>query len=89
MADILLMTMVVLLGLILLSLWIVLYQLVKQQGRMLLRLDAMEGRFAHGARGTVTTGLTVDGVQARPRGLPLGTPLPPFTYLILRGKWWP
>jgi hypothetical protein len=39
MVEILLSAVVALLGLILLSLWFVLYQLVKQQGRMLLRLD--------------------------------------------------
>jgi peroxiredoxin len=86
MADMLLVAVAVLLGLILLSLWVVLYQLVKQQGRMLLRLDEVERRFAHSRRGTVTTGLTLNGAQARPRGLPVGTPLAPFHLPDLTGQ---
>jgi peroxiredoxin len=73
-----------------LSLWAVLYQLVKQQGRMLLRLDEVEHRVVHGSRGTVTTGLTVNGApngaQAGPRGLPVGTSLTPFHLPDLAGQ---
>jgi peroxiredoxin len=86
MTDTLLVAVVMLLGLILLSLWAVLYQVVKQQGRMLLRLDEVERRSAHGSRGTVTTGLTLDGAPARPRGLPVGTPFAPFHLPDLTGQ---
>jgi len=65
MAGTLLVALMVLLGLILLSIWIVLYQLIKQQGRILLRLDDVKHRFAHGTRGVVTTGLALNGVPGR------------------------
>jgi peroxiredoxin len=74
--PILLKTVVVLLSLILISLWLVLYQLVKQQGRMMLRLDALEG---HG-------GAAVRGVQIGPRGVGIGREFEPFSLPGLDGR---
>lgn len=71
---------VVLLFLILITLWLVLYQLVKQQGRMLLRLDEMEGgspAIAHG---------TVGMAQIGPRGLGVGKPFDSFSLPDLTGQ---
>ena len=73
-------TVVVLLSLILISLWLVLYQLVKQQGRMLLRLDELEGR-AHGG-GRAAPG----GVQIGLRGLGVGKPFDAFSLPDLGGR---
>lgn len=72
----LLTTVVVLLSLILISLWLVLYQLVKQQGRMMLRLDALEG---HG-------GAFVRGVQIGPRGVGVGKEFELFSLPDLDGR---
>jgi peroxiredoxin len=58
--------------LILLSLWGILYQIVKQQGRILLRLDALDQRF--------------EPVAAGPRGLNTGTPIAPFRLADLDGQ---
>lgn len=57
-----------LLGLTLAGLSSVVYQLVRQQGRFLLRLEELEARMA-------STEASPDG---RPHGLPVATPLPPF-----------
>lgn len=75
----LLTTTVVLLGLILVSLWVVLYQLVKQQGRLLLRQDDLESRLTGAVRAAPT-------VEVQPKGLPVGTPVPPFRLPDLTGK---
>ena len=69
------MVITVLLGLILISLWVVLYQLVKQQGRMLLRLDGLERRVGHASQD-----------QAQPSGLPVGTSIPSFRLPNLKGQ---
>ncbi|HEX8652853.1 MAG TPA: redoxin domain-containing protein [Pyrinomonadaceae bacterium] len=71
---------VVLLSLILLSLWLVLYQLVKQQGRMLLRLDGLEKGSPGYGQGTV------GGVQIGPRGLGVGEPFDSFSLPDLAGQ---
>src|SRR5437660_8942329 len=76
MEALLLKLVVVLLGLILVSLWLVLYQLMKQQGRMLLRLDHLDGRGAHAGH----------GAQAQPTGLPVGTQIASFRLPDLAGK---
>jgi peroxiredoxin len=60
--------------LILLSLWGILYQVIQQQGRILLRLDALDQRLA-----PVNAG-------AGPEGLAVGTPVPPFRLPDLDGK---
>jgi len=85
---------VVLLGLILLSLWLVLYQLVKQQGRLLLRLDRVEHRLANpGHVGFVPSSAVnhaheprLNGNHAPPQGLPVGTAAPPFRLPDLTGR---
>ena len=64
-----------LLGLTLMALSSVVYQLVRQQGRFLLRLDELEARTA-GAE---------PSPDGRPRGLPVATPVPPFRLPDLRG----
>lgn len=73
------------LGFIVIGLAVLLYQLVKQQGRLLMRLDQVErhlGLFSEEAveRGTVA-------LQARePSGLPVGTALPDFELPDLDGR---
>jgi peroxiredoxin len=67
---------VLLLSLILVSLWLVLYQLVKQQGRMLLRLDALEG----GAHASPRA------VQIGPSGLGVSKEFEPFSLEDLDGR---
>jgi peroxiredoxin len=71
----------VLLSLILISLWIVFYQIFKQQGRILLRLDELQqpGQAA-GA------GLEKPGEQAEPEGLPLQSGFPSFGFPDLAGR---
>lgn len=76
MEQTLLTTVVVLLSLILISLWLVLYQLVKQQGRMMLRLDTLEG---HGSA-------DLHGVQIGPRGVGVGKEFEPFNFPDLDGR---
>lgn len=66
---------VLLLGLILVSLWVVLYQLIKQQGRMLLRLDHLDHEGAHAG-----------AARAQSAGLPVGTPIAAFRMPDLTGK---
>jgi peroxiredoxin len=80
MEQTLLTAVVVLLSLILLSLWLLLYQLVKQQGRMLLRLDGLEGGLPVGGQGAV------GGVQIGPRGLGVGKPFDSFSLPDLAGQ---
>jgi peroxiredoxin len=73
------MTVIVLLLLILISLWVGFYQLVKQYGRLLLRLDQLEHRAPDGARGTPDE-------EVEPAGLSMGTPFPSFEFPDLDGK---
>jgi peroxiredoxin len=68
-----------LLSLILVSIWVGFYQLVKQQGRILLRLDELE----RGAAGQQAEGLHEHAVF---EGLPLGTVFPGFELPDLDGK---
>jgi peroxiredoxin len=79
----LLVVIVILLGLILLSLWLVLYQLVKQQGRMLLHLDDVERRLANAGHGVITSGVQI---ERTPTGLDVGTPLESFSLPHLMGQ---
>src|SRR5271157_2636674 len=60
--------------LILASLWIGLYQVVKQQGRILLRLDQLEPQ------------RSAASPQADPAGLPVGTAFPSFRLSDLSGR---
>jgi peroxiredoxin len=70
-----------LLLLILLSIWVGFYQLVKQQGRILLRLDALErGAFAWNRDSAGAS------EQDHVDGLPLGTVFPDFELPDLSGK---
>src|SRR5690349_14006895 len=61
-------------ALILLSLWGILYQVVKQQGRILLRLDGLDRRLGG-----------EEDVHGTP-GLGVGTPVAPFRLPDLDGK---
>ena len=63
------------------GLWFVLYQVIKQQGRMLLHLDNVEQSLANGGRGVVAA-----GAQAGAGGLAVGTPLAPFELPDLTGR---
>jgi peroxiredoxin len=72
-------TILVLLTLILIGVCVGFYQIVKQQGRILLRLDQLEA--------TPNTGATeTPREQSEPGGLPLGTDFPAFAYPDLSGK---
>ena len=71
----------VLLGLILVSLWAILYQLMKQQGRMLLRLDTLEVQSARAG-----AGLCGDGGRPAPHGLEVGTLFGDFHLPDLEGR---
>ena len=75
------MTVAVLLLLILVSLWIGFYQLFKQQGRILLRLDQLE---QHGP--ATHPRLEKSGEQTEPGGLPLQSVFPAFSLPDLTGK---
>jgi peroxiredoxin len=66
-----------LMGLVVAALSSVAYQLVRQQGRILLRLDELEARSAGGEPSPA------DG---RPRGLPVATSVPPFRLPDLSGS---
>jgi peroxiredoxin len=76
---------VTLLGLLVVGQWIVLYQVLRQQGRLLLRLDEVEqGLSPIGQAAFVPTAAANGHVQ--PRGLPVGTSVPPFRLPDLTGK---
>jgi peroxiredoxin len=64
----------VMLVLILISLWVGLYQVVKQQGRILLRLDQLEAP------------RPADSPDPAPSGLPVGTAFPNFRLPDLSGR---
>jgi peroxiredoxin len=73
------------LGLALAGLAVALYQIVRQQGRLLLRLDQVERRLGLDAREAVLRGTVA--IQARqPAGLALGTTLPDFHLPDLDGR---
>jgi peroxiredoxin len=72
---------VALLALLLISVWAGFYQLVKQQGRMLLRLDALEQH----ANPPVAPAETAHR-KSEPEGLPLETEFPAFAFPDLAGK---
>jgi peroxiredoxin len=82
----LLSVLVVLLALILLTLWAVLYQLVKQQGRMLLRLDGVEYRLGYGIPAAQANGLPALGVLRGPSGPAVGTPVESLQLPNLEGR---
>ena len=63
----------VLLVLILLSIWVGFYQILKQQGRILLRIDALEQPHT-------------DAAPAEPQGLDIGSEFPTFTLPGLSGN---
>ena len=77
---------VLLLALIGISFGVVLYQVIKQQGRLLLRLDAIEGHLGLDAQMTLQTGLARAGVLGQGDGLPQGTVFPPFRVPDLTGR---
>ena len=71
---------IVLLLLVLISIWIGFYQLVKQQGRILLRLDELERTQVTGSR------LKNPSEETEPDGLPVETDFPAFELPDLTGK---
>ena len=75
------MIIILLLLLILISLWIGFYQIVKQQGRILLRLDQLE---QNGQAAGV--GLEKPGKEAEAAGLPLQSDFPAFEFSDLAGR---
>ena len=67
--------------LILASLWIGFYQIVKQQGRILLRLDQLEGKTQ-----SAQTKVEKPSEEAEPVGLPLEMDFPAFSFSDVWGK---
>src|SRR5438876_126875 len=76
----LLLVVAVLLLLVLGTLWAVFYQLLKQQGRILLRLDELEQALALAAQGAMPS------MPAAPAGLEVGAELQPFRLRDLSGR---
>lgn len=72
----------ILLILILISVWVGFYQLVKQYGRLLLRLEQLE----RGARGTPETQPENAREETEPAGISIGTTFPSFSFPDLNGK---
>ncbi len=70
---------------VLVSVWGLFYQLLRQQGRLLLRLETLEERFASGAP-LVQPGLPINGSPVEPPGLPIGAEVPPFRLRDLDGN---
>src|SRR5947207_5072167 len=68
-------TLIVLEALTLLSIWVLLYHLIKQQGRILLRLDQMGD-----------DGFAQHGKPSRPTGLAVGVAFPSFRFPDLQGR---
>lgn len=75
-----------LLLLILLSLWTVFYQFIKQQGRLLLRLDNIEQHLGTDGQAVIARGVQLNRGQAEPMGLKVGTPIEPFSLPDLTGQ---
>jgi peroxiredoxin len=63
-------------AIILLSLWGILYQVVKQQGRILLRLDGLDQRPGHAGR----------GAETESQGLDVGTSITPYRLSDIDGQ---
>jgi peroxiredoxin len=66
-----------LIGVAIVALLSIVYQLVRQQGRMLLRLDELESH---------STATEPSPANGRPAGFPVATPLPPFRLPDLSGS---
>jgi peroxiredoxin len=81
----LLVAIAVLSGLILLSLWAVLYWVIKQQGRLLLRQDDLENRIVHGSLAAVPESVSVLNPSKR-AGLAVGATFPPFRLPDITGQ---
>jgi peroxiredoxin len=75
-----------LLALTLISLWFGFYLLVKQQGRILLRLDQLEHQAASAAAATPAARPEAPAEPAEPDGELVGTEFPAFAYPELTGK---
>jgi peroxiredoxin len=69
-------------GIILASLWILLYQLLRQQGRILLRLDSLEQTPLRGGSASGGSG------QLEAAGLSVGVAVPPILLPDLDGQTW-
>src|SRR5437867_363015 len=76
--------MIVVLGIVILGLAAVVYQLIKQQGRILLRLDHLE-RLAE-EEGKAVKGPVPDSLKSEPQGIPPGTPVAPFSLPDVSGR---
>lgn len=73
------------LGLLTIGLGVVLYQLVKQQGRLLLRLEQVERRLGLDPEEGLESGTFTLSARS-PGGLPVGTALPDFRLPDLHGR---
>ncbi|MDQ3871022.1 MAG: peroxiredoxin family protein [Chloroflexota bacterium] len=74
MADLALWLLVAVMGVGLVALWAFVFQLVRQQGRVLLRIDRLEDRL----QAAGIEGFSTNGAYARPEGLPVGAQFPDF-----------
>jgi peroxiredoxin len=80
-----LVTVLAVLGLVVSGLAAVLFQVIKQQGRLLLRLDQLEKHLGLSAGQAIERGTVA--LQAQdPEGLPVGTALPDFELPDLEGR---
>jgi thiol-disulfide isomerase/thioredoxin len=86
MAVPLLIAAVTLLGLLVVGQWIVLYQVLRQQGRLLLRLEEVEQGLSPADQGAFVPTAAANGQHSQPRGLAVGTSVPPFRLPDLTGK---
>jgi peroxiredoxin len=75
----------VIMGLSLVGLCAVLYQLMKQQGRLLLRLDQVERRLELDGQASLNMGIPAS-ITGGPAGLAVGTSLHPFELEDLEGR---
>jgi peroxiredoxin len=66
--------------------WLLLYHLLRQQGRLLLRLDAVERRLSLDGQAAVRDGLAPSGVLAERYGVLAETPVAPFAAPGLDGR---
>jgi len=88
MSEIILITVAVFLSIAVVGSWFIIYQIIKQQGRILLHLDEVEHRLMQLSREglTVKSGSNGNDAQALPRGLPVGTAVSPFRLPNLKGQ---
>jgi peroxiredoxin len=74
---------VVLLGVVLAGTWLIIYPILRQQGRMLMRVEAIEDRLANPG---LASQPQTEGTAPRPTELAIGAPAPSFRLPELAGS---